>query len=147
MLPNSETERLGFVQITTVNRGPWGNFIKTTVSAAYGYSIEVFRGRSYIGSIAVTDKPDANQVQQQLKSMKVQNGDTLIWVSLTPRKIEMNVPLTTIDGNYPVCKLTLMLKVEKSRARDFAKRLSHNTFTRQATLLRRESAQERQSAP
>jgi hypothetical protein len=119
MFPNSETEKLGFAYAETV-RGAWGNLFKPEVSAAQGYSIEVFRGRSHIGSIAVTNTTGANQFQQQLRSRKVQNGDILIWVSLMPRQVDMNVPLTTIDGNYPVCRLTLMLRVDPARATDFA---------------------------
>jgi hypothetical protein len=125
MLQNSETERLGFVQVSTV-RGSWGNLLKTTVSAAYGYSIEVFRERYYIGSITVMGTSSTQHIQQQLKSKKVQNGDTLIWVSLTPRLMTMDVPLRTTRDNDLVCKLTIMLKVDAGRASDFAILLNQN---------------------
>ncbi len=71
MLQNSETEKLGFVQVSIV-RGSWKNPFRTTISAAYGYSIEVFRDRYYVGSISVTDTVAADHVQQQLKSMSAE---------------------------------------------------------------------------
>lgn len=124
MLQNSATETLGFVQISSVKTTPLRGLFSSTVQAAYGYSIEVFRDKYYIGSIS--DTAEAERIQQRLKAIKAKNGDTLIWVSLIPHQITLNIPLTTNDKLNPICNLTLLLKVDAGRSREFANLFNQN---------------------
>jgi hypothetical protein len=102
VIRNSEAENLGFVQVEIFTGG---YFFRRTISAAYGYSMEAFCGRYYLGSISVEGESGANTIQNQIKSLKLQNNDTLIWVSLIPRQLNMVVPLTTKEKYTPVCQL------------------------------------------
>lgn len=105
---NDMTNRFGVVQKSTVDAFP---LVGRTIYAHDGVSYEVFRKDLYLGSVRLPDNESrTNEVQQ----MKVQRGDMLYCVPLTPITIELSGTFTTKDRYSRLYDMQAQLLVSDS---------------------------------
>jgi len=108
-MPNSMTDGLGLVQSATV-KGFLGLFGRT-LSVADGFSLEVFREDSHLGSIMSNDIKVASDVKKRCERLGARDGDTILRINLGPRMLTMTGKLYTHDGYARAYEIVVQVQV------------------------------------
>src|SRR5260370_31254649 len=108
-MANEMTDELQLVQSATV-KGFLGLFGRN-LSVAEGFSLEVFRGDSHLGSIISNDIEVAGDVKRRCERLGARGGDTILRVNLGPRTLNLSGKLYTEDGYTRAYEIVLELRV------------------------------------
>ena len=103
------TDELQLVQSATV-KGFLVLFGRS-LSVAEGFSLEVFRGDTYLGSIISRDIKAAGDVKKRCERLGAHGGDTILRVNLGPRMLTLDGKLYTQDGCTRAYEIMLELHV------------------------------------
>jgi hypothetical protein len=93
--PNPVTDELRLVETTTVHG--FLNIFRQTVSAEDGFSLELFRGGTHLGSITASQMQQTGQMQQRIQAMGAKGGDTIYRINLGPKTRIIQHQLNTQD--------------------------------------------------
>jgi len=108
-MANEMTDKLQLIQSATI-KGFLGLFGRS-LSVAEGFSLEVFRGDTHLGSIISNDIKVAGDVKKRCERLGARDGDTILRVNLGPRMLTMGGKLYTQDGYTRAYEIMLELHI------------------------------------
>ncbi len=107
---NPKTDALQLVQPPTTVHGFW-RILGQTVTFEDGFSLELFRGGTHLGSILSGQAQQTAQMKQRFQALGAKEGDTLYRVNLGPRMQLIQHSLRTYDGYTRDYAVTAELQV------------------------------------
>ncbi len=93
---NPITDALRLIQTDTTHS--FSRIFGQTVSFEDGFSLELFRGDVYLGSILSSLVQQVAQMKQRFRALRAKDGDTLYRVNLSPWVQPIQDRLQTKDG-------------------------------------------------
>ena len=105
---NEETDRFGLVKKEIISAVP---FIGRMLYAQVDVSKEVFRGSTYVGSVRTLEQENGTQQQGEYTQLRLQNGDVVYMVRLTPFIVPEAGTFITKDKYGRAYELKAQLKI------------------------------------